>query len=73
VVEHLQSLGKRVEYVVFGDEGHDVLKFANRGRCFSAIEQFFRQHLGSSFSRLQAEMPVHLSARHSPRQDQLPG
>jgi pimeloyl-ACP methyl ester carboxylesterase len=47
IVEHLRSLDKQVEYLVFSDEGHDVLKFANRVRCYNAIEQFFQQHLGS--------------------------
>ena len=45
VVEHLRERGKEVDYLVFGDEGHDVLKFANRVRCYNAITQFFAEHL----------------------------
>jgi len=41
-VEQLQALGKRVDYLVFDDEGHDVLKFANRVRCYNAITDFFK-------------------------------
>jgi dienelactone hydrolase len=45
VVEHLRARGKEVDYLVFPDEGHDVLKFANRVRCYNAITQFFAEHL----------------------------
>ena len=46
VVEHLQVAGKEAELLVFEDEGHDVLKFANRVRCYNAITDFYKQHLG---------------------------
>lgn len=45
VVEQLRAMGKTVEYLVFEDEGHDVLKFENRVRCYNAITDFFRQYL----------------------------
>jgi dipeptidyl aminopeptidase/acylaminoacyl peptidase len=45
VVEQLQGLGKEVEYLVFADEGHDVLKYENRVICYNAITDFFRKHL----------------------------
>ena len=45
VVEHLRALGRDVDYLVFDDEGHDVLKLANRVRCYDAIVGFFDQHL----------------------------
>jgi len=45
VVEELRGLGHEVEYLVFEDEGHDVLKLANRVRCYDAIVGFFSQHL----------------------------
>jgi pimeloyl-ACP methyl ester carboxylesterase len=45
VVEQLKAKGKDVEYIVFEDEGHDVLKFDNRVRCYNAITEFFRKHL----------------------------
>jgi pimeloyl-ACP methyl ester carboxylesterase len=45
VVEELRGLGKDVEYLVFGDEGHDVLKLPNRVRCYDAIVGFFSEHL----------------------------
>ncbi|MGP8124425.1 MAG: alpha/beta hydrolase family protein [Nitrososphaerales archaeon] len=45
VVERLRSRGVPVEYVVFEDEGHDVLKFKNRLECYKRITQFFTAHL----------------------------
>ncbi|HJU48312.1 MAG TPA: alpha/beta fold hydrolase [Gaiellaceae bacterium] len=45
VVEQLRSSGKDVEYLVFPDEGHDVLKLANRVRCYEAITDFFAERL----------------------------
>jgi pimeloyl-ACP methyl ester carboxylesterase len=45
LVEHLRALGKEVEYLVFEDEGHDVLKLPNRVRCYDTIVGFFSRHL----------------------------
>jgi pimeloyl-ACP methyl ester carboxylesterase len=45
VVEQLRGVGREVDYLVFEDEGHDVLKLANRVRCYEAIATFFSQHL----------------------------
>ncbi|HEX4745423.1 MAG TPA: prolyl oligopeptidase family serine peptidase [Gaiellaceae bacterium] len=45
VVEQLRAIGRDVEYLVFEDEGHDVLKLANRVRCYDTIVGFFSQHL----------------------------
>jgi pimeloyl-ACP methyl ester carboxylesterase len=45
LVERLRGLGREVDYLVFEDEGHDVLKLANRVRCYEAIAAFFSQHL----------------------------
>lgn len=45
VVEQLRASGKIVEYLMFEDEGHDVLKYENRVRCYNAITDFFRAHL----------------------------
>ena len=45
VVEQLRDLGKEVEYLMFADEGHDVLKYENRVICYNAITEFFRNHL----------------------------
>jgi dipeptidyl aminopeptidase/acylaminoacyl peptidase len=45
VVEELRALGREVEYLVFEDEGHDVLKLQNRVRCYDAIVGFFARHL----------------------------
>ncbi|MBD0330070.1 MAG: S9 family peptidase [Thermoleophilia bacterium] len=45
LVDELRGMGKAVDYLVFEDEGHDVLKLPNRVRCYDAIVGFFREHL----------------------------
>jgi pimeloyl-ACP methyl ester carboxylesterase len=45
VVETLRSKGKQVEYLVFENEGHDVLKYENRVTCYNAITNFFKNYL----------------------------
>jgi len=34
-----------VEMIIFENEGHDVLKYENRVRCYTAITDFFRENL----------------------------
>jgi pimeloyl-ACP methyl ester carboxylesterase len=41
LVEDLKKKSKQIELLVFEDEGHDVLKYANRVRCYTAITDFF--------------------------------
>ncbi len=45
LVEHLRGKGKKVDYLMFENEGHDVLKLENRISCYNAITDFFKQHL----------------------------
>jgi len=45
VVEELRGRGREVDYLVFEDEGHDVLKLPNRVRCYERIVGFFSEHL----------------------------
>jgi acetyl esterase/lipase len=45
LVEDLRAQGKEVEYLVFENEGHDVIKFENKVRCYNAIVEFFAEHL----------------------------
>jgi dipeptidyl aminopeptidase/acylaminoacyl peptidase len=45
VVEQLQAAGKQADYLVFEDEGHDVLKYANRITCYTTIAEFFKRYL----------------------------
>jgi dipeptidyl aminopeptidase/acylaminoacyl peptidase len=45
LVEALQAQGKTIEYLVFENEGHDVIKFENKVRCYNAITDFFVRHL----------------------------
>jgi esterase/lipase len=45
VVERLRSRGVPVDYLIFEDEGHDVIKLKNRITCYRRITDFFTQHL----------------------------
>lgn len=45
LVEHLQSIGKQADLLVFENEGHDVLKYENRVRCYNEIADFFKRTL----------------------------
>jgi len=45
VVEQMRKAGKEVEYKVFENEGHDVLKFENKVTCYNLITEFFKKHL----------------------------
>jgi len=45
IVDYLNTIGKDVKYLMFEDEGHDVLKFHNRVICYNAITDFFKVHL----------------------------
>ena len=48
VVEELRAQGKAVEYIVYADEGHDVIKYVNKVDCYTRITDFFRAHLTPS-------------------------
>ena len=45
VVENLRAHGVDVDYLVFEDEGHDVIKFKNKVVCYTKIVEFFKKHL----------------------------
>jgi pimeloyl-ACP methyl ester carboxylesterase len=45
LVADLKKKGKDIELLIFEDEGHDVLKYANRVTCYNAITDFFAKHL----------------------------
>ncbi len=45
LVAALRAQGKDVELVIFEDEGHDVIKFPNKVRCYTEIVAFFKRHL----------------------------
>lgn len=45
LVENLRAKGKNVHYLLFENEGHDVLKYENRVTCYNAITNFFKKHL----------------------------
>jgi dipeptidyl aminopeptidase/acylaminoacyl peptidase len=45
LVENLRNAGKNIAYLMFENEGHDVLKYENRVTCYNAIAGFFTEHL----------------------------
>ncbi len=45
VVKSLQEAGKEVDLLVFENEGHDVIKYENKVKCYNAINDFFKGHL----------------------------
>lgn len=45
VVEQLRAQGKEVEYIVYHDEGHDIIKYPNKVDCYTRITEFFKLHL----------------------------
>lgn len=46
LVNELRAQGKQLEYIIFENEGHDVLKFENKVKCYNGIVKFFKTHLG---------------------------
>lgn len=46
VAENLGKNGVETEFMVFEDEGHDVMKFKNKVICYTKIVDFFKKHLG---------------------------
>ncbi len=46
LVEKLRDIGKEVDYLMFPDEGHDVLKYDNRVKVYTTMTDFFKKHLG---------------------------
>jgi dipeptidyl aminopeptidase/acylaminoacyl peptidase len=46
MVEAVRKNNKRVEYIVFPDEGHSLVRPENRKKLYAAVEGFLSQHLG---------------------------
>ncbi len=45
VVEQLRAQAKQVDYIVYADEGHDIIKYLNKVDCYTRITDFFTSHL----------------------------
>lgn len=45
IAENLKANGVETEFLVFEDEGHDVIKFKNKVLCYTKIVDFFKKHL----------------------------
>jgi dipeptidyl aminopeptidase/acylaminoacyl peptidase len=47
IVASIEGRGGAMEYLRFEDEGHGIVKLANRLVCYPAIAAFFDRHLGA--------------------------
>ena len=47
--------GKEVEYILFSDEGHNILRPLNRQILFDKIEVFLARHLGGRCELLEKD------------------
>jgi dipeptidyl aminopeptidase/acylaminoacyl peptidase len=45
LMEDLRAQGKDIEYLIFDDEGHDMVKRENKLRAYEAIADFLELHL----------------------------
>lgn len=45
LVDMLREMGKDVDYLMFEDEGHDVLKYDNRVTVYNRMTEFFKEYL----------------------------
>ncbi|MDP8958550.1 MAG: S9 family peptidase, partial [Actinomycetota bacterium] len=45
IVERLHALGRPVEFLVFDDEGHGIVKLGNRRRAYRAVADFLERYL----------------------------
>ena len=45
IVEALRARGGEVDYLLFPDEGHGVVKLSNRITCWTAVADFLDRHL----------------------------
>ncbi len=48
LVDRLNAEGKNIDYLVFENEGHDILKYENRVKCYNSITDFFVNNLKPS-------------------------
>jgi len=49
IVEAMRKNGRDVTYVVYPDEGHGIIKYANYYDKLGRIEEFLAEHLGGRF------------------------
>ena len=45
LADELRAMGKEIRLLVFENEGHDVIKFDNKVRCYDEMVRFFAAHL----------------------------
>jgi dipeptidyl aminopeptidase/acylaminoacyl peptidase len=51
IVDNLKRRNRPVEYLLFEDEGHGVVKLGNRIKAYGAIAEFLDKHLGGSAAK----------------------
>jgi dipeptidyl aminopeptidase/acylaminoacyl peptidase len=45
IVDKLRKLGRPVEYLRYEDEGHGIVRLANKLDCYPQVARFFKKHL----------------------------
>lgn len=60
IVQALRELDREVQYIVAPDEGHGFAREENRIAAFTAMEEFFADHIGG---RYQEDMKQEIAER----------
>jgi len=47
MVEEMRRLGKSVEFIVFDDEGHGIVRLKNKIVAYTAIIEFLEKHISN--------------------------
>ena len=45
IVANLEGRGISVKYLCYGDEGHGIMKLANKLDCYPQVVAFLKEHL----------------------------
>lgn len=72
IVAALRQANKPVDYVVYGDEGHDFVRPENRLHFCATTEAFLAKHLGGRCEPMKA-IPGHTGSRSGTRDKTTPG
>lgn len=53
LVKRMRELGKKVDYIVYPDEGHGFLKFSNSKKCYESIVSFLLKSMAKKKKGMQ--------------------
>jgi dipeptidyl aminopeptidase/acylaminoacyl peptidase len=62
MVEAMRKANKAVEYVVYGDEGHRMVRAENKLHFYAKAEEFLAGHLGGRYEP-EGALSGHAGAR----------